>query len=142
MIDILGSYCGTAPDAATWYWRWNTDLFLVVLLILSAATFTRLPARRRSSGIVATIVLGIAFLSPLCALSVALFLFLGGLLSLFAQQHGVAAQGDRLFPTVVLEYLPAWVQLIFLLALISALFPSADGAITALTSSAVRQWNS
>lgn len=73
MIDILGSYCGTAPDAATWYWRWNTDLFLVVLLILSAAIFTRLPARRRSSGIVATIVLGIAFLSPLCALSVALF---------------------------------------------------------------------
>ncbi|MET0519039.1 MAG: sodium:solute symporter, partial [Burkholderiaceae bacterium] len=74
-------------------------------------------------------------MAAITAAVVALFLFLGGLLSLFAQQHGVAAQGDRLFPTVVLQYLPAWVQLIFLLALISALFPSADGAITALTSS-------
>ncbi|MCH7342635.1 sodium:solute symporter [Pelomonas sp. CA6] len=66
---------------------------------------------------------------------VALFLFLGGLLSLFAQQQGLAARGDRLFPAVVLQYLPTWVQLVFVLALISALFPSADGAITALTSS-------
>jgi Na+/proline symporter len=74
-------------------------------------------------------------MAVITAIVVALFLFLGGLLTLFAQQHGVVAQGDRLFPTVVLEYLPAWVQLIFLLALISALFPSADGAITALTSS-------
>jgi Na+/pantothenate symporter len=32
-------------------------------------------------------------------------------------------------------HLPATVQIIFLIALISALFPSADGAITALTSS-------
>lgn len=74
-------------------------------------------------------------MAVITAVVVALFLFLGGLLSLFAQQHGVVAPGDRLFPTVVLQYLPAWVQLIFLLALISALFPSADGAITALTSS-------
>jgi Na+/pantothenate symporter len=31
-------------------------------------------------------------------------------------------------------HLPAAVQIVFLIALISALFPSADGAITALTS--------
>lgn len=66
---------------------------------------------------------------------VTLFLFLGGLLALFAQQQGIQAQGDQLFPTVVLRFLPIWVQLVFVLALISALFPSADGAITALTSS-------
>jgi len=66
---------------------------------------------------------------------VLLFLFLGGLLSLYAHQQGLAAQGDRLFPAVVMGHLPAWVQLIFVVALISALFPSADGAITALTSS-------
>jgi Na+/proline symporter len=74
-------------------------------------------------------------MAAITAVVVALFLFLGGLLTLFARQHGVSAPGDRLFPTVVLQYLPAWVQLIFLVALISALFPSADGAITALTSS-------
>jgi Na+/proline symporter len=66
---------------------------------------------------------------------VALFLFLGGLLQLYATQAGMTARGDALFAAVVLEHLPAWVQLVFVLALISALFPSADGALTALTSS-------
>jgi Na+/proline symporter len=62
------------------------------------------------------------------------FLFLGGLLYLYAPGAGVAATGDKLFPAVVMGHLPAAVQIIFLVALISALFPSADGAITALTS--------
>ncbi len=67
--------------------------------------------------------------------TVALFLFLGGLLHLFAPTVGLAATGDRLFPGVVLGHLPAWVQVLFVIALISALFPSADGALTALTAS-------
>lgn len=64
-----------------------------------------------------------------------LFLFLGGLLHLYAPQAGVTASGDRLFPTIVMEHLPAAMQVVFFVALVSALFPSADGAITALTSS-------
>ena len=66
---------------------------------------------------------------------VLLFLFLGGLLYLYAPSVGVTAAGDRIFPAIVLGHLPAPVQVIFVIALISALFPSADGAITALTSS-------
>jgi len=66
---------------------------------------------------------------------VLLFLYLGGLLYLYAPALGVAASGDRIFPEIVLGHMPAAVQLVFLVALISALFPSADGAITALTSS-------
>ncbi|MDY0745784.1 sodium:solute symporter [Paucibacter sp. R3-3] len=66
---------------------------------------------------------------------VALFLFLGGLLYLFAAQAGMTEKGDHLFVAVVMQHLPGWVQIVFVLALISALFPSADGAITALTSS-------
>ena len=66
---------------------------------------------------------------------VALFLFLGGLLVQFAPTVGLQASGDRLFPQVVLGHLPGWVQILFILALISALFPSADGALTALTAS-------
>ena len=66
---------------------------------------------------------------------VLLFLYLGGLLYLFAAEIGIAATGDKIFPAVVMGHLPDWVQLIFVIALISALFPSADGAITALTSS-------
>jgi Na+/proline symporter len=43
--------------------------------------------------------------------------------------------GDDLFPTLALHYLPGAVSIIFIIGLISALFPSADGALTALTSS-------
>jgi len=63
------------------------------------------------------------------------FVFLGGLLYLYAPLAGVTASGDKIFPAVVMGHLPAAIQIIFLIALISALFPSADGAITALTSS-------
>ena len=66
---------------------------------------------------------------------VLLFLYLGGLLYLYAPLNGVTETGDKIFPAVVLGHLPATVQIIFIIALISALFPSADGAITALTSS-------
>ncbi|HWB24526.1 MAG TPA: sodium:solute symporter [Chitinophagaceae bacterium] len=64
-----------------------------------------------------------------------LFLTLGGLLYLFAATKNVPVKGDDLFPTIALNYLPSVVSVIFIIGLISALFPSADGALTALTSS-------
>ena len=64
-----------------------------------------------------------------------LFLFLGGLLYLYAGQQGVTVTGDKLFPEIALHHMPPLISVIFIIALISALFPSADGAITALTSS-------
>ncbi len=64
-----------------------------------------------------------------------LFLLLGGLLYLFASVNNISIKGDDLFPTIAVEYLPTFVSIIFIIGLISALFPSADGALTALTSS-------
>jgi Na+/proline symporter len=84
-----------------------------------------------------------------------LFLFLGGLLYLFAESNGAAMKTvmengvensfyaignvnvgqDNLFPTMALQFMPPAFTVVFVIALISALFPSADGAITALTSS-------
>ena len=87
-----------------------------------------------------------------------LFLLLGGLLYLYAYHHGasfttilvdsqptwafvqnnVNITGDNLFPSVALglmQTMPSFISVIFIIALISALFPSADGALTALTSS-------
>jgi Na+/proline symporter len=64
---------------------------------------------------------------------ITLFLFLGGLLYLFASANGLAVTGDKLFPSIALEHMPPAMSIIFIIALISALFPSADGAITALT---------
>lgn len=67
---------------------------------------------------------------------VLLFLFLGGLLYLYAGAKGLSMPPDKLFPTIALsEGVPGIISVIFIIALISALFPSADGAITALTSS-------
>lgn len=65
-----------------------------------------------------------------------LFLFLGGLLFLYVQQNQIDLKGDDVFPGVVLGgYLSSGIGLIFIIGLISALFPSADGALTAMTSS-------
>jgi Na+/proline symporter len=64
-----------------------------------------------------------------------LFLVLGGILYLYANANGVKTAPDDLFPTIALS--PAFsgtIGIIFIIALISALFPSVDGAITSLTS--------
>lgn len=65
-----------------------------------------------------------------------LFLTLGAVLFVFAEKSGVAipAQTDQLFPGIALNHLGELAGLVFLVGLISALYPSADGALTALTS--------
>jgi Na+/proline symporter len=65
----------------------------------------------------------------------ALFLLLGGVLYIYAQQNGWEYAPDSVFPGIVRDHLPQGIFLIFIIGLISALFPSVDGAITALTSS-------
>jgi Na+/proline symporter len=77
-------------------------------------------------------------LSILQGIVVLLFLVLGGLLYLYAANIPGFPQemrGDNLFPEIALNYLPPIIGVIFIIGLISALFPSADGALTALTSS-------
>jgi len=76
-----------------------------------------------------------------------LFLLLGGLLYLYMLDKGAVYDGkqlmmagknvigDDLFPYMAMNLFPQWVGIVFIIALISALFPSADGALTALTSS-------
>ncbi len=66
-----------------------------------------------------------------------LFLILGAALYIFLEAKGVSfpAKTDETFSFVALQYLPPVAGLIFIIGLVSALFPSADGALTALTSS-------
>jgi SSS family transporter len=64
-----------------------------------------------------------------------LFLVLGGVLYLYATMNGINKPPDELFPFIALEQFGGAIGIIFVLALISALFPSVDGAITSLTSS-------
>jgi len=65
-----------------------------------------------------------------------LFLLLGAVLVLFVQQKGLTfADTDTIFPTVAIEHLGVFAGLIFIIGLISAAYPSADGALTSLTTS-------
>ncbi len=66
-----------------------------------------------------------------------LFLCLGALLYLYKDSMGISFSGktDDLFPTVALNYLGVFSAIFFIIGLISAAYPSADGALTALTSS-------
>lgn len=74
-------------------------------------------------------------LSLILCVVISIFLYMGGVLHLFAEKAGIEAKADALFPTVALEHMPFFVAIIFIIGLISALFSSADGAMTALTSS-------
>ena len=64
-----------------------------------------------------------------------LFLVLGGVLYLYASTQNIKVPPDDLFPTIALsKAFSGSIGIIFIIALISALFPSVDGAITSLTS--------
>lgn len=62
-----------------------------------------------------------------------LFLMLGASLYIYKAQNGISATGDDLFAQVAINYLPPIASIIFIIGLISALYPSADGALTSLT---------
>jgi Na+/proline symporter len=88
------------------------------------------------------------------AIFVFIFLTLGGLVYLYAISKGGGYEqvvvdgishtqfllngqnimGDKAFPEIAFHFLPPFIGIIFIIGLISALFPSADGALTALTS--------
>lgn len=64
-----------------------------------------------------------------------LFLFLGGILYLYAANQHISVAPDDLFPTIALSAeFSGLIGIVFIIALISALFPSVDGAITSITS--------
>ncbi|HBG71097.1 MAG: sodium:solute symporter [Bacteroidetes bacterium GWF2_43_63] len=66
-----------------------------------------------------------------------LFLVLGAALYIYTDTMNIVrpALADDLFATVSFTYLPAIAGFVFLIGLISAAYPSADGAITSLTTS-------
>ncbi|GAA4943267.1 sodium:solute symporter [Algibacter agarivorans] len=65
-----------------------------------------------------------------------LFLVLGLLLTQYANQHGITAKKDDLFPTIaMLPEIGVMTSAFFLLGLIAAAYSSADSALTSLTTS-------
>jgi putative membrane protein len=70
-------YCGTAPLPGELLMRFNSDPVLIAALIAAASlqlwAGRRSPPRRLFCGFIGWMIAAVAFLSPLCALSVALF---------------------------------------------------------------------
>jgi Na+/proline symporter len=66
-----------------------------------------------------------------------LFLFLGAILLIYSNTKGIAmpARTDDLFSIISINYLGPIAGLVFVIGLISAAYPSADGALTSLTTS-------
>lgn len=64
-----------------------------------------------------------------------LFMSLGVLLYIYAQQNGIAipASSDELYPLLALNHFGLFAGIVFLLGIVAAAFSSADSAITSLT---------
>lgn len=70
---IWTPYCGAAPAPAELLWRWNLDPVLLAALAAALALVLVSRTLSRPTGLVALAVLAVIFVSPLCALSSALF---------------------------------------------------------------------
>ena len=65
-----------------------------------------------------------------------MFLILGAILIFYANSRGInVANTDDLFPTIAIHHMAPIAGIIFIIGLISAAYPSADGALTSLTTS-------
>jgi len=66
-----------------------------------------------------------------------LFLSLGLLLYVYAEQHGIElpTRGDEVFPFLAMNYFPAFAGILFILGITAAAYSSADSTLTALTTS-------
>jgi Na+/proline symporter len=66
-----------------------------------------------------------------------MFLFLGAILNIYAASRTINTMGstDNLFPAFAINHLTPVAGIVFLIGLISAAYPSADGALTSLTTS-------
>ena len=71
---IWAPYCGPGPGPGEWLTRWNLDPVLIAALAIGLAwAMWRTSGRSRAAGLAAVLTLTVVFVSPLCALSSALF---------------------------------------------------------------------
>nr|WP_314434162.1 cytochrome c oxidase assembly protein [uncultured Brevundimonas sp.] len=105
---IWAPYCGVAPEFDEW--RWNLDpVLLAVLAVATGLVVLRLEGSRRVLGLAAMAALAVGFVSPLCALSSALFsartvhhvLLVGAAAPLLAYALPVRRYGSLIMATAV-----------------------------------------
>lgn len=125
---------GSSPQA---WWRMGMGGFLILIAMtgLDQDMMQRNLSCRTLRGAQQNVLL-----TALCqALVIALLLTLGGVMIHLASWRGVEASGDQLFGAVALYGgLPLWVGILFLLGLVSSTYSTAGSALTALTTSWMR----
>ncbi len=71
---VWAPYCGPGTTPGEWLARWNLEPVLIAALAAGLAlVLSRTSGRRRALGVGAALILAVIFVSPLCALSSALF---------------------------------------------------------------------
>lgn len=71
---VWAPYCGPGPTPDEWLSRWNLDPIVIAALAAGLAlVLWRMSGRERALGTGAVLILAAVFVSPLCALSSALF---------------------------------------------------------------------
>jgi putative membrane protein len=73
MRELVIAYCGPASVPAEFWTRWNVDPVLIAALLMLAGLVSFGKAEHRRAGFTAIALLAVVFISPLCALSSALF---------------------------------------------------------------------
>ncbi|MET0337846.1 MAG: cytochrome c oxidase assembly protein [Caulobacter sp.] len=74
LVETAIPYCGVAPTPGELIGRWNLDALLIVALLAGlGGAILRLRGERRLWALAAIAALALIFVSPLCALSAALF---------------------------------------------------------------------
>ncbi|PXA94765.1 hypothetical protein DMC25_00605 [Caulobacter sp. D4A] len=72
-METWTPYCGAGPSPAEIWSRWNLDPWLMGALAMAACALWIAAPKRRGLSVAAMAVLALSFVSPLCALSSALF---------------------------------------------------------------------
>lgn len=73
LTESVIAYCGPASLPQDWWQRWNFDPLLIALLVLLALSVGRGRSANARAGWAAIMMMALVFVSPLCALSSALF---------------------------------------------------------------------
>jgi Na+/proline symporter len=143
----LGSLPGVIADSdysKIFFWDWQTKLFFPKHFfggMFIAIAMTGLDQDMMQKNISVRTMQGAkkniyVFTAVLTVVNL-LFLALGALLYLYATAKGIPIPKltDELFPTLALHYLGGIAGILFIIGIISATYSSADGSLTALTTS-------
>lgn len=132
----------TSETSIIWDWNWRSESFVLkqffsgaFIAVVMTGLDQNMMQKNLSCRNLKEAQKNMAWFAPSLLPVNLLFLALGSLLVLYAQQQGIAlpTRGDDLFPMIALNELGSWTAAFFILGIIAAAYSSADSSLTALT---------